>query len=491
MVAVTKVWRSASRNLWNFLRAGGRGRRLRQRLPVASGLGWSVAAEVMEARELLTAGVIDVSFGQNGTANMPSPESGNPHSYFSVVQANGEIVTLGNVASDGAQYGEDVLITRFTVAGALDKTFGKKGYETVSFGSYSRFEPKGMLREANGKFLVYGGDAPNWLINSNNWNGVVLQFTANGTLDTSFGKNGELIITPAGGASGSSHVLGAALDPQGRFVMMVSNPSAVGGGTYLMRLNSNGTADSTFGPNGILPTNLPSDFNSIDVVAAPSDPAGYDILLAGSSYGGAATTSQSIYWYVKRLTSSGALDASFGTNGMATINLPLDATVADPIYSANLRGLNIDSSGRIYLNGFEQIREQLPDGSFSAPVQIDPATARITASGALDTTYANGGVGLIPTTLQINNEDMQTTIDSQGRIIVIMTATQSSSSKIGVMLRYTPSGAIDTTFGTAGSGYVFLNSWTSGIPLYNGITVAPDGKLVVTGLSFVNRYLGS
>jgi uncharacterized delta-60 repeat protein len=106
-------------------------------------------------------------------------------------------------------------------AGALDPTFGKGG--VVVEPTIDR--PDGLVVEANGNILV-------------STSSQLLCYNADGTPDTSFGKDGAI--------SPDFNIAGVAVQSNGQIVL----GGSAGGGWAVARYNADGTPDTTFGTNG-------------------------------------------------------------------------------------------------------------------------------------------------------------------------------------------------------------------------------------------------
>jgi len=125
---------------------------------------------------------------------------------------------------------------RFLSAGGLDRGFGDGGTIIKRLGSSGSFEDVVTIQD--GKLLVVGessGLTTNYL--------AILRYTANGTLDTSFGRHGIIKFFPdaENATVNAFHVL-----PNGQ--MYVSE--STGEDIDVVRLNSGGSIDSSYGKNG-------------------------------------------------------------------------------------------------------------------------------------------------------------------------------------------------------------------------------------------------
>ena len=189
---------------------------------------------------LTTAGAPDTTFDGDGYAT-PSfvPAGANSEIAFGVaVQADGRILLAGSVLRDNAMPTESI-IARFKTNGALDDTFG---IGMTGF-FYGRSQPtsndscESVTVARDGKILAAcsgddGGPHP-----------VAVRLLANGQLDPTFGPQAG--YSPIALMGGSAHDIHELAD--GR--LLVTGATA-GGQFFIVRLQSDGTIDTSFGPNG-------------------------------------------------------------------------------------------------------------------------------------------------------------------------------------------------------------------------------------------------
>ena len=167
-------------------------------------------------------GSLDAAFGTGGKTITPVPAG-----FFDVaLQPDGKIVVSGSGIDSDPNSNADYLLLRYNSNGSLDSTFGVGGYVITDIA-------------ASGDDVAYGGVAlqPDGKILVNGSSGIV-RYNTNGSIDTGFAVNG--IFRADGDISWD-----IALQPDGKIV-------AVGGlGEFsLTRLNADGSADTSFGTNG-------------------------------------------------------------------------------------------------------------------------------------------------------------------------------------------------------------------------------------------------
>ena len=151
---------------------------------------------------------------------------------------------------------------------------------------------------------------------------------------------------------------------------------------------------------------------------------------------------------VARLKPNGALDTTFATGGIATIDFG-----GDDFGEAMAR----QADGRIVVAG--------------RSTAAGAVVARLRATGALDPDFGSGGRVTLP-----GGGSATAVLVQPDRKIVV--AGNASISAMMVVTRLMPNGALDTTFDGDGTATIDFGS-TSDIAA--GVVRQPDGKLVVAG----------
>ncbi|MBT4656342.1 MAG: hypothetical protein HOB61_04720, partial [Actinobacteria bacterium] len=154
-----------------------------------------------------------------------------------------------------------------------------------------------------------------------------------------------------------------------------------------------------------------------------------------------------------RLSSSGSLDSTFGTAGITTITLGPSSDYA--------RSVVIDSSGRAVIGGYA-----------SNGVDWDFGIARLTTSGGLDSAF-NGGTVLVP--FGSNAYAYGMVLASDGDVILAGT-----SGGDFAVARLTSSGVLDTAFSGDGRATVDVGA---GDDTARAAALAADGDIILAGFS--------
>ncbi|MBL9113650.1 MAG: cadherin-like beta sandwich domain-containing protein [Verrucomicrobiaceae bacterium] len=266
-------------------------------------------------------------------------------------------------------------------------------------------------------------------------------------LDLTFNGTGTA-VTPIG----SSHEYGRGVAVQSDGKILVAGES-YNGSNYdfaLVRYTEAGVLDTTFGTGGKVTTAIGSS-SDIAFALALQDDGG--IVLAGYSYNGSNNDVA-----LARYTATGALDTTFGVGGKVTTQIGSGEDIA--------RGVAVQSDGKIVVAGYTY------NGS-----NEDVAVLRYNNNGTLDTSF--GTAGKVTTPIGGSTADLgrQLTIQSDGKLLVVGNSHNGSNNDV-ILLRYTTSGALDTTFATGGKAVTAIGTDDD-----YGFDVAEqsDGKLVVAG----------
>jgi uncharacterized delta-60 repeat protein len=208
----------------------------------------------------------------------------------------------------------------------------------------------------------------------------------------------------------------------------------------LMRYYSDGTPDTTFGSGGIVRGSFPAH----TLIEMPDG----KIIVGGSKPGD---------FYLKRFNPDGSPDLTFGTGGQV---------VTDFRGFDRLRALTLTPDGKLVAVG-QGFRTELD-------VWEQVAMAKYNADGTLDPTF--GDEGIVVRVVGYNGSAEDVAVDDRGNIYVSGWACpdENSSPPNGILMRYTPGGELDTTFGDGGFAPQFANFATT-------LTFDRQNRIVVGG----------
>jgi len=322
-------------------------------------------------------GSLDASFGSGGKV-ITSGSSGlisfppTPNAFAAPCSANA--VTLqrdGKIVVAGSA-GDLFALARYNSDGTLDSTFGSAGLVSA------RFEPgrsdtvslaSSVAIQSDGKIVITGDSfvlnplARDYALDSNFG---IARYNSDGTPDETFGVAG--FVTADFGSFDRAHAL--AIQSDGKIVV-AGDSTSNGKAPYtliLIRYNSDGALDNTFGNGGrALPV-----VGSFQVSALALQPDA-KIVVAGTYTGASPSYAD---FALARYNSDGTLDASFGVAGQSVTDFAWG-------YSGSRDNgafaVALQPDGKILLGGYS-------DSYF--------ALARYNGDGGLDETFGNAGIAI-------------------------------------------------------------------------------------------------
>lgn len=265
----------------------------------------SVASSVMLWR-LNSNGTLDGSFGTNGfTITTDSSASLYPRA---MILSSDEKITVPLGRYGGA---EEQWIYRYTAGGTLDSSFtdsqnfagGKKptignGTGTVEYAASAE----------NGKMLVAGSTTINSQTHS-----YLARFLADGTLDTSF--SGGYVSWDTQLSYSMNYITKTYQDQAGKIYVLGATASPTKTG-LLLQLNSDGTSNSGFNNSGYVSIAYrnPAQIDYSQPTDVVMDDGMFTIIGGGDS--NPSQSRNASFSGVARISLSGAIDSSFGTNGI-------------------------------------------------------------------------------------------------------------------------------------------------------------------------------
>ena len=320
-------------------------------------LGVSIAGPYMYLVKYHSDGTIDRSFGSDfgvgiGTIGLAAGPVGTASELLNLEsQSNGRILVL---AQQPISIGSPVVLG-FTNAGILDPTFGVSG--TAAF-TIDNMIPTKMVVLPDNKILVTAFTYDTGVSR-------IYRLNANGTIDTSFGAGGSTLIA----SPDTSAALVAAMNvsADGKIIVVGELASTSNSRTLISRYSANGTLDTTFGTNGFAFVGPGTSGNYAATVNVLPDGR---LLISGQSD---FDTSHEIFF--TRLSSSGATDTAFGTNGYiryAGVSVTAYAVVAVQPDQRILIGYATD---RVIINRLNE------NGSFDSTFGTNGSITRTAASG--------------------------------------------------------------------------------------------------------------
>jgi uncharacterized delta-60 repeat protein len=356
------------------------------------------------------------------------------------IQPDGKIVMVGGSISD-------FVLARYNTDGSLDQTFGAEGLVTHSMLSGSSEEiARAVAIQPDGKIVVAGhtgqfgrpGRPP-----GNRFDHAVVRYNSNGSVDTTFGNQGVA-------SSLIGRIFAMALQPDGGIIVVGDAPQPED--MMIARYDDKGNLDLTFGEGGFKQFDFDFGLGAelAESVAVQSNGA---IVVSGPHTRGGETVREQ-HTAVVRLDSGGDPDATFGTDGVLVL---FGEHVSD--------GLAVQRDGRIVLVG-----EINSTPKFS--------TIRLNVNGTPDDSF--GTDGRVVTGVTTNGDQAKAVaLQADGKIVVAGRSNNNANPNFAAV-RYNADGTLDASFATAG---ILTADFFGFTDVAENVAIAPDGKIVLGGLA--------
>ncbi|MFB2898704.1 DUF4347 domain-containing protein [Aerosakkonemataceae cyanobacterium BLCC-F50] len=369
--------------------------------------------EVIETYAAVFAvGGLDPSFGSGGKV---ITSGGFAYTYGIALQPDGKILSTGS----GLQPGNNLFsLTRYNIDGSLDTSFGNSGKVTTDIYSGTatdRDRGQVVLVQPDGKIVVAGPTtiatpgSSAYPIYSYLDGFALVRYNSDGSLDTSFGNNG-VALSRAGNYTGN---LGkAVLQPDGKIILVEDSSSGRYGPFVLKRFNSDGSFDNSFGTLPAMPE--------------------YQV------WGSSVTTS-----------------------------------VNDTNYA---RDAVLQPDGKLVVLGIS--RADLLRGGVDTPRSL--TLLRYNPDGTLDSSFGTGGITtslfqFLPNNFSFNDgSQAKLALTTDGKIVVAADGSSSQGTQ-SILLRYNSNGSLDPDFGIGG------RITTSATTTIAGVAIDTDGRISVAG----------
>jgi len=351
-------------------------------------------------------GTPDPSFGSDGVVVF---ESGADSSEGDAIEIDGaeRVVVAGHI-DDGPEH---MAVWRYNSDGTPDPTFGVNGVAMPE-----RFENdygSDCAHDAAGRILVvgysYDGDTDM----------VTWRLNADGTLDPTFGVDGIVVQDGVAGGTGRDEGWAITIDAAGK--ILVTGQSQNLNGNYdmvILRYNSDGTLDSSFGVDGITVHDgavggVDSGGGAIDIDATGK------ILVAGYSYNASGDWDMALWRY----NNNGTPDSSFGVDGIVVHDRAAGGRDNDEAYD-----LAIDAAGKILVAGRSKNNAD----------NYDMVIWRYNVDGTLDPDFGVDGIVVHDGAAggAFHDYGYAITIDAAGRVLVSGTSSNDNNNRDMVVWRY-------------------------------------------------------
>jgi len=250
-------------------------------------------------------GTIDNSFGTNGIVKTDIQTGSEDEAHSIALQTDGKIV-LGGFSDNG--FDRDAVLVRYNSDGTLDNAFGNNGIVITDFDS--SFQDNISVVKIHGITgnIVVGGSAD---INTNRSKPVVARYLSNGVLDSTFNSTGiRLLWVHQYDYQYLFNVEDLVVQPNGKITGVgwrdfpTISPSS---DMWAFRINSDGSMDITFSSDGVNVFNGP--FNGHDKAFSMLLKSNNNITLAGGQY----ISTMEYYFSIREINANGTA-TNWGTH---------------------------------------------------------------------------------------------------------------------------------------------------------------------------------
>lgn len=392
------------------------------------------------------------------------------------VQTDGKIIVVG-YTQPGSGTSRDTAIARYNTDGSLDTTFDADGKLTLDIGNGITDSASAVVIQPDGKILIAG----NFININNSLDEIyILRLNADGTFDTTFNGTG---VSTAGIGSGGSFAAELTLQSDGKAVV-VGNAAGDGFDFAVLRFAANGALDTNFDGDGKVLTGFQS--GSQEDTSAVKIQTDGKIVVAGT------TNIEFSSIALARYNTDGSLDAGFSGDGKqvwkAIGGIPGS-------YLSDAKDLAIQADGKI-----------VTAGSAVIGLSYTFMLARFNTDGSPDynfrgtnfetEVYENDACVLVDVAGWAESAS-ELRIQPNGKIVAAGYTGEGNLLDFAA-IRLNPNGTSDGSF--SGDGEVSTQISTSLNDIASAVAIQADGKIVAAGSvnesdtsrNFaVARYLGS
>lgn len=345
----------------------------------------------------------------------------------------------------------------FAAAGDLDWTFGTDGIVVTDHDEYGSEGIGDLAVQPDGKIIAIGYSNHDSIQRL-----VVVRYQPNGNIDPTFGTGGKVIIqsrTPG-------HL---ALQPDGKIVFVSPGGGSPFSNFYVVRLNSDGSFDTTFNGTGTVNVNLRGTNDRAYSVKIQTDGK---IVVGGTSSRTLSSSPDDIA--IVRFNADGSLDNTFDGDGKV---------------------FTMIAAQRQY-NYFSELAVQ-PDGkivtvgallTYNINGEIDSEdflVIRYNSNGSPDTGFDGDGIVTtrfaVPPAPRTDVYANSVAVQTNGKLVVVGSAAvhRTTVEELAAVARYNTDGSLDSSFAIGGKTLIvfppFPDAWGS------DVVIQADNKIVIGG----------
>jgi uncharacterized delta-60 repeat protein len=394
-----------------------------------------------------------------------------------VLQPDGKAVVVGgvNTAAAGQNPNYDFGVVRLDTNGSLDTSFNGTGQQIIAFdrGQNNLDFAYAVALQPDGKIVLAGSSRADRPTSGQDF--AAARLNADGSLDTSFGNSGKVVVPflDTDGGPIQSEVQAVAVLPDGKIVL-------VGYATKLAGTTGNGddqVAVALLDADGRVANQTMFGFSSPAGLGdrgqgVTVQPDGKIVVVGYTMTLRPGDTNPNQDFLVARLNEDLTFDSSFLGSSVVKFDL-------DPMFQFNNdvgQAVAIQPDGKIVLVGGVDI-----DITTFAAKAI--GVARLNADGTLDSTFGDNGKAVVPSPYAGDAGAFGVALQPDGKILLGGYDVSNIATAAELMaVRLNANGSLDQTFG-GGWHFDMFSAGASDTNVATALALQPDGRILLAGWS--------
>lgn len=422
---------------------------------------------IITGQVIAQAGLPDPRFGNSGS--LIAYLQGSKTAAMDVAVDNSANIYVSGIAGERDFDDGDFVVLKLFPDGAIDSSFGTNGVASVDFGDDTEYGTAIAIQD-DGKIVVAGTQSiqQHGLI-------AVTRLNTDGSIDNSFGTEGKVLFNPES-FSYYGWIQDMLIQPDGKILMTGYNFNGANKDLLVIRLNSDGSFDSSF---GAFEPAFSEDGTIIYNQFYETEEFGNKVLLTQDS-GILIVMKSHVMPAVVKLHSDGSIDTTYGENGSVLFNMRINEfgqKIAGDGFSGALQ-----SDGKILVVGY--------DDPNNATNKDDFGVFRLNTDGSLDETFGDAGYQYIDYAGG-NDWGRDILVDENDKVILggdfNVKIISDGDIRMGVA-RLNADGSIDNSFDADGMSYSMQGK------IGKSLAFSPDSAVVIVGTSnnsgfYISKFL--
>ncbi len=297
------------------------------------------------------------------------------------------------------------------------------------------------------------------------YDSFIVKLNQDGKIDDTFGNNGKIILSKVLNSKGKDYAESMALDSEQKILITGYFFNGKNFDSYILKLDTNGKIDKSFGKRGKLifngiATNNPKA-NLSDISRSIFVDKSQNIYIAGSAW-----NRKNYQVFIIKINRDGKVDSSFGKNGIAQFD---DIAIK---YSDDHISAVYEKNGKIYIAGWSVSRKNKKT-----------FVIRIDQNGNLDNDFGEQGKVI----LDENSYPNSMVVDENENIFVVGDIEKGKLDLDAYLIKLNKEGKFDNSF--VDNGKILFDNIAGGSREDSATSLYVDesGKIYITGVSWSGK----